>query len=71
MKEFTIGKNDAGQRLDKYLTKALPSLRAAIQKRGLEEKTTIVSDCGLPSQSIHTIMDEDIKSYFSTVLIKP
>ena len=52
-------------------TKALPSLRAAIQKRGLEEKTTIVSDCGLPSQSIHTIMDEDIKSYFSTVLIKP
>lgn len=52
-------------------TKALPSLRTAIQKRGLEEKTTIVSDCGLPSQSIHKITDEDIQSYFSTVLIKP
>ncbi len=52
-------------------TKALPYLRTAIQKRGLEEKTTIVSDCGLPSQRIHTITDEDIQSYFSTVLIKP
>ena len=26
MRELTIGPNDAGQRLDKYLTKALPAL---------------------------------------------
>ena len=52
-------------------TKALPSLRAAIADRGLEEKTRIVSDCGLPSQSVHRIDNEDIQSYFSTILIRP
>ena len=26
MKEFTIGQNDAGQRLDKFITKAVPLL---------------------------------------------
>lgn len=52
-------------------TKALPELRTAIAERGLEKKTAVVSDCGLPSQSIHKITDEDIQSYFSTVLIRP
>ena len=28
MKEFDIGKNDAGQRLDRYLAKAVPLLPA-------------------------------------------
>ena len=26
MREFTIGKNDAGQRLDRFLSKAMPLL---------------------------------------------
>ena len=52
-------------------TKALPALRTAIAERGLGEKTRIVSDCGLPSQSIHKIDDTDIQSYFSTVIMKP
>ncbi|MBR4991838.1 MAG: RluA family pseudouridine synthase, partial [Clostridia bacterium] len=30
MKELVINRNDAGQRLDKYLTKALPSLPAGL-----------------------------------------
>ena len=30
MKEFTVGKNDAGQRLDKFITKTLPSLPKAL-----------------------------------------
>lgn len=50
---------------------ALPSLREAIAARGLEDRTAVVSDCGLPSQRIHAITDEDIQSYFSTVVIKP
>lgn len=50
---------------------ALPSLREAITARGLEDRTAVVSDCGLPSQCIHAITDEDIQSYFSTVVIKP
>ena len=29
MKEFTIGPNDAGQRLDRWLTKAVPASSAS------------------------------------------
>ena len=30
MKEITIGKNDAGQRLDKFLTKLCPNMPQAM-----------------------------------------
>ena len=30
MKEFTISKNDAGQRMDKFITKAIPKLPASL-----------------------------------------
>ena len=33
MKEFTIGKNDAGQRLDRYLAKAVPLLPASLAQK--------------------------------------
>lgn len=52
-------------------TRALPALRQAIREKGLEEKTAVVSDCGLPTQSVHSIEDENISSYFTTVLIAP
>ncbi len=38
MKEVIIGKNDAGQRLDKFLRKALPSLPAGVVYRGIRQK---------------------------------
>jgi len=69
--------NDLGSALDtpggKVLMKsarAIPALREAIREKGLEEKTAVVSDCGLPTQAVHTI-DDDISSYFTTVLIAP
>ena len=33
MREFTIGKNDAGQRLDRWLGKALPLLPAPLAQK--------------------------------------
>ena len=33
MREMTIGKNDAGQRLDKFLQKALPSLPPSLMHK--------------------------------------
>ena len=30
MKEFTISKNDAGQRMDKFITKAIPKLPSSL-----------------------------------------
>ena len=33
MHSFTIGKNDAGQRLDKFLSKALPAIKRSVPKK--------------------------------------
>ena len=33
MKELTIGKNDAGQRLDRFLAKAVPLLPASLAQK--------------------------------------
>ncbi|MEG2420872.1 MAG: S4 domain-containing protein, partial [Oscillospiraceae bacterium] len=38
MKEFTIAKNDAGQRLDRWLSKALPLLPAPLAQKYIRLK---------------------------------
>ena len=38
MREWRIGKNDAGQRLDKFLTKALPALPSSLLYKSLRTK---------------------------------
>lgn len=38
MKEFTIGQNDAGQRLDKFLGKAVPLLPSSLMYKGIRTK---------------------------------
>ena len=38
MRSFTIGKNDAGQRLDKFITKTLPSLPQSLMYKYLRTK---------------------------------
>lgn len=50
---------------------ALPQIREKILRRGLQEKCQIVSDCGLPTQKVGSISEDDITSYFTTILIQP
>lgn len=38
MKEIQIGKNDAGQRLDKFLQKTFPDLKKSMMYKGLRNK---------------------------------
>ena len=38
MREFTIGKNDAGQRLDRFLSKAMPLLPPALLQKYIRIK---------------------------------
>ena len=38
MREFTVQKNDAGQRLDKFLSKALPSLPLSLLYKSIRLK---------------------------------
>ena len=38
MKEFTIGKNDAGQRLDRFIAKTVPLLPASLSQKYIRLK---------------------------------
>ena len=38
MREFIIGSNDAGQRMDRFLSKACPSLPASLAQKFLRRK---------------------------------
>ena len=38
MKEFTIGPNDAGQRLDRFLAKAVPLLPASLAQKYIRNR---------------------------------
>ncbi|MGN0573115.1 MAG: RluA family pseudouridine synthase, partial [Acutalibacteraceae bacterium] len=38
MKTFTISKNDAGQRLDKFITKAVPALPKSLMYKYIRTK---------------------------------
>ena len=38
MKEFTIGSNDSGQRLDRFLSKAVPLLPASLAQKYIRLK---------------------------------
>ena len=46
MKEFTIGKNDAGQRLDRWLAKTLPLLPAPLAQKYIRLKRVKVNGKG-------------------------
>ena len=42
MKEFTIAKNDAGQRLDRWLAKTLPLLPAPLAQKYIRLKLSLI-----------------------------
>ena len=51
MKEFTIGKNDAGQRLDRWLAKAVPLLPAPLAQKYIRLKRVKVNGKGAKRDS--------------------
>ncbi|MCL2857388.1 MAG: RluA family pseudouridine synthase [Oscillospiraceae bacterium] len=53
MKSFTVGKNDAGQRLDKFLSKAAPGLPGSLLYKGIRRKNIKVgSKRATPGQKL-------------------
>ena len=64
MKEFTIGKNDAGQRLDRWLAKTLPLLPVPLAQKYIRLKRVKVNGKG--SQRDVRLQLGDILSYTST-----
>ncbi len=52
--------------------KAMVDARRAIQEAGLESKTMLVQNCGLPNQQVHHKLSDasDDISYFTTIIVK-
>ena len=46
MKEFVINKNDAGQRLDKYITKSFPLLPQSLMYKYIRSKRIKINKIG-------------------------
>ncbi len=57
MREFTIGKNDAGQRLDRFLAKAIPLLPASLAQKYVRVKRIKVN--GARAQRDQRLMEGD------------
>ncbi len=52
MREFTIGKNDAGQRLDRFVAKNLPLLPPALLQKYIRLKRIKVNGKGPSGMSV-------------------
>ena len=70
MRELTIGKNDAGQRLDRFLSKALPLLPPALMQKYIRIKR--VKCNGQRCQRDQRLAEGDVLSlYINDELIPP
>ena len=52
--------------------RSMPEVRAAIVQAGLQDKTGLVQNCGLPNEQVCRSLDEasDDISYFTTIIVK-
>ena len=62
MKEFTIKKNDAGQRLDKYLTKSFPLLPQSLMYKYIRSKRIKVN--GKRGEISYKLQENDVISLY-------
>ena len=62
MKEFTIKKNDAGQRLDKYLTKSFPLLPQSLMYKYIRNKRIKVN--GKRGEISYKLQENDVISLY-------
>ena len=64
MKEFTIGKNEAGQRFDKYLTKLLPNATKSFIYKMLRKKNITLNGKKAAGSEILSLSDV-VRLFFS------
>lgn len=70
MRELTIGPNDAGQRLDKYLTKALPALPQSLLHKYIRLKRIKVG--GKRAELSYRLAEGDVlQLYINDEFFKP
>jgi len=70
MREMTVSKNDAGQRLDRFLTKAVPGLPATLAQKYIRTKRIKVG--GKRAEQDYRLMEGDtIQLYISDPFFEP
>ena len=62
MKQFTVGKNDAGQRLDKFISKAVPALPQSLMYKEIRRKNIKVN--GKRAQISDKLCEGDIVALY-------
>lgn len=65
MKEFTVNGNDAGQRLDKFITKLMPKLPKSMMYKGFRKKCVKLNGKHIKEGSIYVEEGDNLKLYFS------
>ncbi len=64
MKEYTIGKNDAGQRLDRFVTKAVPLLPASLLQKYIRLKRIKINNKGA-KRDTHLVLGDVLQLYIN------
>ncbi|MCH5185954.1 MAG: RluA family pseudouridine synthase [Oscillospiraceae bacterium] len=64
MREFTVNKNDAGQRLDKFLTKLMPNLPQSMLYKGLRKKCVKINGKHITEGGFKISAGDSIKLFF-------
>lgn len=65
MKEIIVNKNDAGQRLDKFLSKFMPALPKSMLYKGLRKKCVRINGRHVKDGSVFLNEGDALKLYFS------
>ena len=59
---------------DGYETRMVPGVLAALERRGLLERSALVSNCGLPGEQVYADLSafprEQDAGYFATIIVK-
>lgn len=64
MREFTVNGNDAGQRIDKFLTKLMPNLPQSMLYKGLRKKCVKINEKHITEGNFKISEGDIIKLYF-------
>ena len=70
MKEFTIGKNDAGQRLDRFLDKAVPLLPTSLMQKYIRLKRVKVNGKGA-KREYRLMPGDQLSLYINDAFFEP
>ena len=65
MREFTVTENDAGQRLDKFITKLMPKLPKSMLYKGLRKNCVRVNGKHRKDGAVFVASGDVVTLYFS------